>query len=85
MSPIRVPRFLTSIALLGIAATLGYEHGRHHRSQDAAGDHRTETTASQPATTTIPTGNGDGPSPRIVDTVVVDYAAVGSVAARWAS
>ena len=26
-----------------------------------------------------------GPSPRIVDTVVVDYAAVGSVAARWAS
>ena len=27
----------------------------------------------------------DGPSPRIVDTVVVDYAAVGSVAARWAS
>lgn len=29
-----------------------------------------------------PTG---GPSPRIVDTVLVDYAAVGSVAARWAS
>lgn len=27
----------------------------------------------------------DGPSPRIVDTVVVDYAAVGSVAARRAS
>ena len=27
----------------------------------------------------------DGPSPRIVDTVLVDYAAVGSVAARWAS
>jgi hypothetical protein len=26
-----------------------------------------------------------GPSPRIVDTVVVDYAAVGSVVARWAS
>jgi len=26
-----------------------------------------------------------GPSPRIVDTVVVDYAAVGSVAARRAS
>ena len=26
-----------------------------------------------------------GPSPRIVDTVVVDYAAVGSVPARWAS
>ncbi|MCT3000217.1 TetR/AcrR family transcriptional regulator [Propionibacterium freudenreichii] len=26
-----------------------------------------------------------GPSPRIVDTVLVDYAAVGSVAARWAS
>lgn len=26
-----------------------------------------------------------GPSPRILDTVVVDYAAVGSVAARWAS
>lgn len=28
---------------------------------------------------------GCGPSPRIVDTVVVDYAAVGSVAARRAS
>ena len=28
---------------------------------------------------------GTGPSPRILDTVVVDYAAVGSVAARWAS
>lgn len=27
----------------------------------------------------------NGPSPRIVDTVLVDYAAVGSVAARWAS
>ena len=27
----------------------------------------------------------EGPSPRIVDTVVVDYAAVGSVAARRAS
>ena len=26
-----------------------------------------------------------GLSPRIVDTVLVDYAAVGSVAARWAS
>ena len=26
-----------------------------------------------------------GPSPRILDTVLVDYAAVGSVAARWAS
>ena len=29
--------------------------------------------------------NQPGPSPRIVDTVVVDYAAVGSVVARWAS
>ena len=29
--------------------------------------------------------NSMGPSPRIVDTVVVDYAAVGSVAARQAS
>ena len=29
--------------------------------------------------------NKDGLSPRIVDTVLVDYAAVGSVAARWAS
>ena len=28
---------------------------------------------------------GVGLSPRIVDTVLVDYAAVGSVAARWAS
>lgn len=26
-----------------------------------------------------------GPSPRILDTLLVDYAAVGSVAARWAS
>ena len=31
------------------------------------------------------TGYEIGPSPRIVDTVLVDYAAVGSVAARWAS
>ena len=30
-------------------------------------------------------GGAGGPSPRIVDTVVVDYAAVGSVPARWAS
>ena len=33
---------------------------------------------------TVPPGK-PGPSPRIVDTVVVDYAAVGSVAARRAS
>ena len=30
-------------------------------------------------------GRWEGPSPRILDTVLVDYAAVGSVAARWAS
>lgn len=32
-----------------------------------------------------PAAPSRGPSPRIVDTVLVDYAAVGSVAARWAS
>ncbi|MDU5516645.1 MAG: hypothetical protein E6098_12325 [Cutibacterium avidum] len=36
-------------------------------------------------TVIAPTSSSNGPSLRIVDTVVVDYAAVGSVAARRAS